>query len=155
LYFSGKLVSDESKQLAIAAASSTLLSSANDADLLKGADPAKVFAVYDLVQDGKVISRNEVFFAPMKDAQLPPPKVDMTWASAGNGTALTLSSQVLARHVGLTFGNLDAHASDNYFDLLPGESVTVVIESKSTAAELQKATKLTTLTDAFLQEHAR
>ena len=42
-----------------------------------------------------------------------------------------MSSAVLARSVYLSFGNLDVKVSDNYFDVLPGETVEVTAESKA------------------------
>jgi len=41
---------------------------------------------------------------------------------------------VLARSVSLSFGNLDVKLSDNYFNLLPGE--TVEIAAASTALSM-------------------
>ena len=82
----------------------------------------------------------------MRESNLPVAKVEVRWSAPNE---VTLSSPVLVRHVALTFGDLDVHASDNYFDLLPGETVTVKLETKAGAEDIQKAMKITTLTDAF------
>ena len=146
LDFQGKVLSTSTSDVDLPAQSSTLLATKTDAELLASADPAQTFAVYELLADGKVWSRNEVFFREMREANLPVPKVEARWSAANE---VTLSSPVLARHVALTFGDLDVHASDNYFDLLPGETVTVKLDTKAGADQLQKAMKITTLTDAF------
>jgi beta-mannosidase len=146
LDFNGNVLATSTSDVELAPQSSAMLSTNSDAELLGSADPANAFAVYELIADGKILSRNDVFFRQMRDLALPTNKVELRWSGANE---ITLSSPVLARHVALTFGDLDVHASDNYFDLLPGESVTVKLDTKANAEELKKALKITTLTDAF------
>jgi beta-mannosidase len=146
LDFQGKVLSTSTTDVDLPAQSSTLLATKTDAEQLANADPAQTFAVYELLAGGRVVSRNEVFFREMRDSNLPSAKVEARWSGANE---LTLMSPVLARHLALSFGDLDVHASDNYFDLLPGESVTVRLDTKAGADQLQKAMKITTLVDAF------
>jgi hypothetical protein len=40
-------------------------------------------------------------------------------------------------------------ASDNYFDLIPGEPVTVTLKSAAAIDQLRGAMKIVSLTDAF------
>jgi beta-mannosidase len=56
---------------------------------------------------------------------------------------------VLARSVYVSFGDLDAKYSDNYFDLIPGESVEVRISSPSSLEDLKAQMKIVSLVDAF------
>jgi beta-mannosidase len=63
-----------------------------------------------------------------------------------------LQSAQLARDVYLSFGDLDAKFSDNYVDLLPGESVQIEVSSKSSLDQLRQAMKVTSLSDAFLPQ---
>jgi beta-mannosidase len=62
---------------------------------------------------------------------------------------VTLQSPKLARSVFVSFGDLDVQTSDNYFDLLPGEPITVRLTSKATAEPIKGALKVTSLTEAF------
>jgi beta-mannosidase len=146
LDFNGKVLATSASDVDLPAQSSTLLSTNTDAELLAGADPSQTFAVYELTADGKVLSRNLVFFREMRNVRLPAAAIEPRWSSANE---VALSSPVLARHVALTFGDLDVHASDNYFDLLPGESVTVRLDTKAGTDDVKKAMKVTTLVDAF------
>jgi beta-mannosidase len=41
--------------------------------------------------------------------------------------------------VWVSFGDMDAELSDNAFDLLPGQSMTVTVHSKAALAKLQQA----------------
>ena len=69
----------------------------------------------------------------------------------GNYT-LRLQSPVLARNVYVSFGDNDVSISDNYFDLLPNEAVTLQVKSKAEAAQLKQALKVRNITDAFPAE---
>ena len=109
------------------------------------ADRSRTFVVTDLKVGSKIVSSNLLFLAPTKDVHLPPAaiKADL------DGTNLRLSSPVLARAVYVSFGDLDAKISDNYFDLLPGESVELAITSAASAGDLRKNLKVISLVDAF------
>jgi beta-mannosidase len=146
LDFSGKVLATLDTNVQLAPQSSASLATNTDAELLGSADPAQAFVVYELFAEGRLLSRNNVFFREMRDLTLPPAKIESRWSSANE---LTLTSPALARHVALTFGDLDVHASDNYFDLLPGESVTLTLDTKASQDDLKKALKITTLVDAF------
>jgi beta-mannosidase len=44
---------------------------------------------------------------------------------------------------------MDVPMSDNYFDLLPGEPVTLTLKTSGTQDELKSALKVTSLTEAY------
>jgi beta-mannosidase len=96
---------------------------------------------------GKRVSRNLIFFDVTHALELPvAPKIETTL----NGDAtLTLKSAKLARGVYVSFGNLDVQASDNYFDLLPGETVTLHLKTAAAVDQVRGAMKVVSLTDAF------
>ena len=56
---------------------------------------------------------------------------------------------MLARSVYLSLGNLEAKLSDNYFDLLPGETMEIAATSKASLDELKAQLKAVSLIDAF------
>ena len=151
--FSGKVLSDKSTDVQIAAASSAVAFTLDQKDLLAAAgnaDPTKSFLVFDLSVGGKQVSRNTIFFGAMHDLDLPvAPKVDASIAKTADGYAVTLTSPVLARSAFVSFGDKDATFSDNYMDVLPGEPVTIQVESAATLEELKGAMKVTTLTEAY------
>jgi beta-mannosidase len=60
-----------------------------------------------------------------------------------------LSSKVLARDVYVSFGDHDAKFSDNYIDLLPGETVTIIVHSPASLAGLESSMKVMSLVDAI------
>jgi beta-mannosidase len=56
---------------------------------------------------------------------------------------------VLARSVYLSFGNLDVQVSDNYFDLLPGETAEIKVSGVVSLDALKAQLKVISLIDAF------
>ncbi len=124
----------------LAPLSSTPVATLADAALFAGGDPARTIAVAELLLDNRVVSRTLLSAAP-KTMTLPDPGLTATWED----NRLTLTASKLARAVWIDFGELDATPSDNAFDLLPGESVTVTIASKASAAALKRALTIRTL----------
>ena len=112
-----------------------------DADLFAGADPKASFAVAELLVDGRAVSRTVVERAEPKDMAYPAPKLTIRW----DGKHATITAGALARAVMLDFGDVAAQPSDDGFDLLPGESVTIDVASDASATALRKALTLRTL----------
>nr|WP_241093760.1 glycoside hydrolase family 2 protein [Xanthomonas sp.] len=136
---SGKVLSKSEKKATLAPLSSVRVGNFSDAQLLRRADPKRSFAVFELLDGERVLSRNLVFFAAAKELQLPAANVRSDWRADGDGYALTLSSDTLAREVWLSFGDLDAQLSDNALDVLPGEPVTVRVRSAASLDALRAA----------------
>jgi len=150
LDFSGNLLLDQTKDIQIPAQSSAIYLTLNKADLTAKADPRRSFLVFDLEVGGKRVSRNLIFFGVMHDLELPVmPAIDATVSQAGADYTVTLQSLKLARGVYVSFGDLDVTSSDNYFDLLPGEPVTLTLKSSATADQIKNALKIMSLTEAY------
>jgi beta-mannosidase len=56
---------------------------------------------------------------------------------------------VLARNVWIGFGDRDAQLSDNSFDLIPGQPLTVEVKSGAPRTELERSLEIISLRDAF------
>ena len=80
---------------------------------------------------------------------LKPAKLNVELRGAAGNYVLRVSSPVLARSVYASFGELDAKYSENYFDLLPGESVEINVTSSATLDELKAKMQVISLVDAF------
>lgn len=86
----------------------------------------------------------------MHDLDLPvAPKIETTLSKTSEGYTITLQSTKLARNVYLSFGDLDVETADNYFDLLPGEPVTIRLKSSATLEQVKAALITMSLTEAF------
>jgi beta-mannosidase len=150
LDFSGNVLLDQTKSIQIPAQSNAIYLTFEKAEISAKGDLHNSFLVFDLEVDGKRFSRNLQFFDVTHDLKLPvAPKIEPTLSKIGEDYTLTLKSTQLARSVYLSFGDLDASASDNYFDLLPGESVAVTLKSSASLDQLRSSLKVTSLTEAF------
>jgi beta-mannosidase len=89
--------------------------------------------------------------APTFEIHLPPAPLKTELAKGGDSYRLKVSSPVLARSVYISFGEVDAEVSDNYFDLLPGQTVEITIQSAASEDELRSGLKVVSLVDAFDQ----
>ncbi|WP_404338286.1 glycosyl hydrolase 2 galactose-binding domain-containing protein [Sphingomonas sp. MMS12-HWE2-04] len=112
-----------------------------DGDLFAGAAATASYAVAELVVDGRVVSRQIVERGVPKDMAYPTPGLSARW----EGKRVTVTASALARAVMLDFGAVAAQPSDDGFDLLPGESVTLDVESDASAATLKRALTLRSL----------
>jgi len=149
--FDGKVLLEESQNVEVAALSSKVyldwpLKKLTDAG---AADTSRVFVVADLTVAGAQVSRNLVYLAPTKGVHLKPAQLRVEANGAKGSYKIRITSPVLARSVYLSFGNLDVEVSDNYFDLLPGETVEIAASSATTLDALKAQLKVISLTDAF------
>jgi beta-mannosidase len=152
LDFSGKVLSDRTQDVQVPSQSSALCFTLDEKELLENADPKKSFLVFDLAVAGAKVSRNLIFFDTMHNLDLPTGVHIETSLDNSNGAyAVTLRSPVLARSVYISFGDLDVQTADNYFDLLPGEAVTVELKAPSSVSfdQMKGAMQVISLTDAF------
>ena len=113
--------------------------------VLKGWAPDRTYVLVDLVDHGQRISRAASYFVPSKALKLSDPKIRTELKAVSGGYALTLSSATLARQVWVDFGALDIRPSDNAFDLLPGEPVTLTFTSSGSLAAVKKALSVRSL----------
>ncbi|HZW94091.1 MAG TPA: glycoside hydrolase family 2 protein [Candidatus Eremiobacteraceae bacterium] len=150
LDFSGNSLLDQTKDVQVSAQSNAIYFSVDKAALSAKADPRRSFLVFDLDVAGKRVSRNLVFLDVTRNLELPvAPKIETTISKTGEGYTITLQSAKLARSVYLSFGDLDVQTSDDYFDLLPVEPVTITLKSPATADQIKDSLKVMSLTEAF------
>ncbi len=150
LDFSGNSLLDQTKDVHVPAQSNAIYFTVDKASLAAKANLRQSFLVFDLEISGNRASRNLVFFDVTHDLELPvAPKVETTFGQDSDGYTVTVQSSKLARSVYLSFGDLDVQSSDNYFDLLPGEQVTLHLKSTATLDQIKGALKVTSLTEAF------
>jgi beta-mannosidase len=117
--------------------------------LAKGIDSTKVFVETELTVAGNVVSSNLIYLAPTVEIHLPPATLKTELAKTGDSYRLKISSPVLAKSIYISFGDMDAELSDNYFDLLPGQTAEITIKTKANEDALRSRLKVMSLVDAF------
>ncbi len=152
MHFDGKVLLEDSHAVDVAPFASKVyldwpLKKLTDAG---AADTSKVFVVAELTKkEGGEISRNLAYLAPVKEIQLKPADLKVETAGGKGSYRIRVTSPVLARSVYLSFGNLDVKVSDNYFNILPGESVEITATTAASIDELKAQMKVISLTEAF------
>ncbi|HEY0661721.1 MAG TPA: glycoside hydrolase family 2 protein [Lysobacter sp.] len=149
LGFDGTVHRDERKPVTLAPLAATSVAEYGDAELLGTALPERTAAVFELLRDGDVVSRRIVYFAAAKDLELPDPGLRAELHRDGDDYRLDLSTQRLAREVWIDFGDLDVEPSDNALSLLPGESVSLRVESDAALEAIERSMTLRSLDGAM------
>jgi beta-mannosidase len=146
----GTILTESTQKVQVPPLSSAVYMKTSMEELLlaRHAEPAKTVLVADLTVGRESVSSNILYFAAPKDLQLAPQFIDRTLVQDGKGYRLKLSAKSLAPGVYISFGDLDAKLSDNYFDLLPGEPHFVEISSTATIDQLKNALRVVSLADA-------
>jgi beta-mannosidase len=149
--FDGKVLLEETSEVSVAPLTSKVyldwpMKKMTDAG---AQDTSRVFVVAELAAGGAQISRNIVYLAPTKGVHLKPAQLTVESTGAKDSYKIHISSPVLARSVYLSFGDLDVQVSDNYFDLLPGETAEIKATSTASMDALKAQLKVISLTDAF------
>jgi len=149
--FDGKLLLEESRAVNVEPLASKVyldwpLKKLADAG---AADTSRVFVAADLTAPGAELSRNLVYLAPVKEIHLKTAALQVETTGANGSYKIRLTSPVLARSVYLSFGNLDVKISDNYFDLLPGETAEITATSSASLDALKAQLTAISLRDAF------
>jgi beta-mannosidase len=153
LTFAGTVLHEETVPVQIPAQSSRIYTQTGLSQLAPaGTDPAKIFAVAELSVEDRVVSRNLVYLRPTKQIQLPVAHIAADVLPDGDTYSVRLKSDALTRSVCLSFGALDVESSDNYFDLLPGESVDIRINGAASLDDVRKNLTIRSLVDAFEPE---
>ncbi len=151
--FDGKVLLEETHAVNVAPLASQVLLTWPMTKLTDAAtDAAQLFVVADLSADGTEISRNLSYLLPVKQVHLKPADLSVETIGENGIYRIGITSPVLARSVYLSFGSLDVRLSDNYFDLLPGDTVEIQATSASSLADLKAQLKVISLVDAFAPE---
>ena len=117
------------------------------------ADTTGVFVVANLAAGNSQVSRNLSYLAPVKEVHLKPATLKVETTGTSGNYKIRVTSPVLARSVYLSFGNLEVKPSDNYFDILPGETIEITATTSASLDALKGKLQMMSLTDAFATAH--
>jgi len=118
-------------------------------EFLKKVQDTKQLLEVELIENNTIISTNTLYFKPIKDILLPKPEVKFEINATDSGFEITLITDKLAKNLYMTIDNEEGFFSDNYFDLIPNQSVKVKLETKLTKEKLQEVFAIQTLDGAF------
>ncbi len=97
------------------------------ADVLTKYDRKRTVLVAELYEGGKLLNRKTLVFLPEKKLALPKVKVRLTSRREGDRIAVELFSPAYARIVCVSNSVSSLPLDDNWFDMLPGEKVSLTM----------------------------
>lgn len=147
--FNGRSGFARTDPVQIAANSSRIYLTVSAADLLAGQDRSTTLLRLTLRLGSRVLAREISYFAPVKALQLPVTEVRSAVTPAPGGCRITLSSPVLAKNLCLQGADPEGFFSDNYFDLLPGESREVFYATTLTPERIQAGLRMQSVRDTY------
>ena len=105
--------------------------------------------LYD--KNGVLITSNIELGTVPKHFKLLKPSITAEFETVDGGTYVTLSSDVLAKDVEISFKNYDIELSDNYFDISSKEPFKVYLKTTLSKSELEKEISIFSVYDISKQ----
>jgi beta-mannosidase len=146
--FNGKQLWSKTVPVNMAANTSTSFFKTATKELVNKLDTTQIVFSAKLSDGKKLIASNLIYFSSPKDLKLPKPAITKVVAASAEGYSITLSSDKLVKDLYLDT-DVNGLFSDNYFDILPGEKVTVTFKTKEKSDNFGDILKLFSLTDSF------
>jgi beta-mannosidase len=147
--FGGRLISSRSFPVKVDPDSSRLYAKVEVNDLVRGADESKIVLISRLVEGERLLADNSYLFRQPKDLDLKKPGITVTASRNGEGYELSFISDTFAKDVRLSLDNRRGFFTDNYFDLVPGETKTLEFITKEEISDAVKDLKVMSLVDSY------
>ena len=107
-----------------------------------GYDIGKTMLVASLATEGNIYDSGLHYFTQPKNLKLTDPGITVEVSEKGDVFEITLASVSLARNVFLTAEGFMGQFSDNFFDILPGEKVSVTFPKSGNPEDFKDHLKL-------------
>lgn len=130
--FEGEEVYRQKTDVTVPANASTVVFEEEVNNLVGDAETHSLVVAVELISGGQVVADNLLYFHRPKELNLPDVQVDLSARKTETGYQITLSSEHLAKNVFLDTPDGEGFFTDNFFDLLPGESKVVELETGET-----------------------
>ncbi len=145
--FRGRVIEEKTYPFDLPANSAALVFSGHVSQWLKDHDHREV-CLQAILKAGENILVDAIqYFALPKDLHLTRPQIDCQVERRENGYRLFLKTDALAKNVYLSSTDADATFSDNYFDLLPGQTVVIDYRVKDAKVQLPQGLRIRSLWD--------
>ncbi len=147
--FTGKVISSMDYPVKVDADSSRIYVKVTKSDLVKNANESDIVLIGRLVSGDRILTDNSFLFKEPKDLDLQKPDIRITASRNEEGYAIALTSDKFAKDVYLSFDSHPGFFTDNYFDLLPGETKSVEFKTKDDLGDIVKELKVLSLFDSY------
>ncbi len=142
--FEGHVTWKESNEIEIPANSSQIYFTR----AFGGFDKSSYLLNVRLTIDGTEVAEDNHYFLPIKDLQLPAPKIEKELVRTKEGYLIKLSTDKLAKNVYLSAPE-EGFYTDNCMDILPGETALIEFLTKDPVPDFANGLKILTLADTY------
>jgi len=149
LDFNGHQLWAYQSDVRINANTSTVIFKDKLTDVLKGINTSEAVLSTKLYSDNNLSYSTTSYFKEAKDLNLPEPHISHSIKAIENGYEITVSTRQLAKNIYFSYDEAEGWFSDNYFDLLPGKSKTIIFETDMSIDNLQDKLLIRTLKDTY------
>lgn len=146
---SGNIIFSTRNKVTVGANTSTVVFTGSLKQLLNGKKRNEVAVVTRLYDKTTLISDNVYYLTKQKFIDFPPVQIVRHIARTSGGYRVDLSSDKLARGVFMNVDGIDNFFDDNYFDLLPGETKSVFVQSSLDEQTFTSQLKIRSVADAY------
>jgi len=123
--FDGSIIFEKRIELDIRPHSSNIVLSISKNDLIGKNQPSEVFMKCDLLSDKEAMGTNNHFFLKPKDLALPKAEFDFDHKKVDDNYLITIRAHSFIYQLHLHSVNVKGIFSNNYFEMLPNEEVTI------------------------------
>lgn len=146
----GRIVRQHSQRVTIPKNSAIAVSAIPVVDLLGGEPSTNVIFYISFATGGRHYD-HIAYPERQKDMAYSKPRITTSISSVADGFSVTVKSDRFARAVFLKLRGIDYFFSDNYFDLLPGQSRTVHVSTDKSLEQFKQELEITSLADTYPQ----
>jgi beta-mannosidase len=145
--FQGITLWEKSVKTQLPANSSAIIFETDTTELLSLVGRSKCILVTTFETGKNVIDTDYHYFARVKDLKLVDPGISLDVKETPDAYSVTIHSENLAKNLFLTSTNSEVQFSDNFMDILPGQTVTVTCPKSIGFEEFKSGLKYLTVFD--------
>lgn len=145
----GKVVYSSSKNVKVSPNASNNLFAARVDDVIKAYAPDDVFVRAEFKEKGRQPYVNNYFLLKQKGINYPTVQLTHNIMPVSGGYEVELRSDKFARAVFMSLNGIDNFFSNNYFDIIPGQTVKVKVDTKLNRGDFEKQLKIVSLVDGY------
>lgn len=147
----GSFVNEINKTVEIPKNTTENVFSVEKETLCKGFSKEEVVIISTLRDAKGEVYKNNTFLVMHKDIDFPKVNISSSVKAVNDGYEVTVTSDKFARAVFLSIEGIDNFFSDNYFDLLPNEPVTIHVRTALPQVEFEKQLTVTSFDQAYVR----
>ncbi|MDR2474351.1 MAG: glycoside hydrolase family 2 protein, partial [Bacteroidales bacterium] len=147
--FNGETLNRITQNISVPANTSVKSYSMDTEKLLKGRPANEVFVYTTFTGRDGTVYTNRYFPALQKDIDFPEVSISREIQAVSGGYEITLQSDKFARAVFLEVEGIDNFFENNYFDILPGQTVKVKVRTPMTKAGFEKQLKVSSFKNYY------